>query len=62
MPQRMPEAPQVNSSTGFNVKGDVYAWKDDLRNFTDVQDYIQIKGTPEIIAFLVRQNVKNNML
>ena len=63
MPQRVLEVPQVISSTGFNVSGDIYAWQDDLRNFcTDVQDYIQIKENPEITAFLVRWNVINNML
>ena len=46
MPQRVREAPQVISSTGFNVKVDIYAWQDDLRNFTDVQDDIQIKENP----------------
>ena len=51
MPQRVREAPQVISSTGFNVKVDIYAWQDDLRNFTDVQDDIQIKGNPEILLF-----------
>ena len=62
MPQRVLEVPQVISSTGFNVKGDIYVWQDDLRNFTDVQGYIQIKRNPEITAFLVRRNVISNML
>lgn len=35
---------------GFTLKV-IYAWQDDSRNFTDVQDYTQIKGNPEITVF-----------